>query len=384
LTPPNRTPEPLVSVLMPVWNRAHFVPRAIESVRGQTLDQWELIVIDDGSTDEPAEVIKPYLTDARVRYVRLPQNRGLGAALNIGFEQARASRIAYLPSDDVYYSEHLASLARALDECPRANLAFSGARHHYNRDAMGVIDGYSLQLVQVMHRRTARRWIEREELVTDDLSRMLWNRLQDHGSFVGSGRVTCEWVDHPDQLHKLLREPVGGINPFRQRFAIQHPLRFHTSVGNPIDEPKLYAKMRVRPETPRSKDGLNILLVGELAYNADRVLALEERGHRLFGLWMREPYWYNSVGPLPFGHVEDIPHGNWRERVRKLKPDVIYALLNWQTVPFAHEAQSQARYSFHLAFQRRAVHLFGERHLARACRAAPIERCLHLLESGDA
>jgi hypothetical protein len=51
---------------------------------------------------------------------------------------------------------------------------------------------------------------------------------------------------------------------------------------------------------------------------------------------MNDPYWYNAVGPLPFGHVQDIPQENWIEAVRKLQPDIIYALLNWQAVPFAH------------------------------------------------
>jgi hypothetical protein len=67
------------------------------------------------------------------------------------------------------------------------------------------------------------------------------------------------------------------------------------------------------------------------------VLALEEQGHKLYGLWMRDPYWYNTVGPLPFGHVEDLPRANWRQAVRRLRPDIIYAQLNWQAVPFAHE-----------------------------------------------
>jgi hypothetical protein len=52
---------------------------------------------------------------------------------------------------------------------------------------------------------------------------------------------------------------------------------------------------------------------------------------------MRQPYWYNTVGPLPFGHVTDLPYTNWPEAVRKLQPDLIYALLNWQAVPFAHQ-----------------------------------------------
>lgn len=77
--------------------------------------------------------------------------------------------------------------------------------------------------------------------------------------------------------------------------------------------------------------------MGELAFNPDRVLALEERGHRLYGLWIEHPWWLNTVGPLPFGHVEDLPRSDWRNAIRALQPDIIYALLNWQAVPFVHE-----------------------------------------------
>jgi hypothetical protein len=108
-------------------------------------------------------------------------------------------------------------------------------------------------------------------------------------------------------------------------------------VGNYIDEVEHYRRFRERANTPLAPDGLKILLVGELAYNPERVLALEERGHKLYGLWTPDPYWYNTVGPLPFGHVEELPRSNWREAVRTIRPDVIYALLNWQAVPFAHE-----------------------------------------------
>jgi len=67
------------------------------------------------------------------------------------------------------------------------------------------------------------------------------------------------------------------------------------------------------------------------------VLALEERGHRLYGLWTPSIHWFNTIGPLPFGHVEDLPGKHWREAIDRLKPDIIYALLNWIAVPFAHE-----------------------------------------------
>ena len=328
---------PSVSVLMPTYKQQHFLCRAIESLRAQTLADWELIVVDDGSPDETSLVIAPYLSDARIHYQRLESNRGLGFALNYAISLAQAPLIAYLPSDDVYYADHLQSLLSCLRDSPRAILAYSGARYHYNRLASGQIPGVPLQLAQVMHRRTPDRWVEREELTTDDLERMFWVKLRARGKFLGTERISCEWVNHPYQRHKILQEPLGGINTYRSYYQVGRPLRFHSSVGNCIDEVEQYRRFRDRPDTPPTGDGLRILLVGELAYNPERVLALEERGHRLYGLWMPDPYWYNTVGPLPFGHVEDIPASCWRQAIRAIQPDVIYALLNWQAVPFAHQ-----------------------------------------------
>jgi len=328
---------PQVSVLMPTYEHESFIRRALDSLLAQTLEAWELVIVDDASPDATAQVVEPYLADPRIRYHRLRQNAGLGTALNHAMAQANAPLIAYLPSDDLIYRDHLQTLADCLNKNELASLAFSGVRHHYNRTAPGPIDGYPLQLVQVMHRRIEERWLERPELVTDDLERMYWRHLRKSGDFVGTGQVTCEWVEHPRQRHRLVQEPVGGINLYRQKFNVPYPLRFHTTVGNRIDEVEHYRRFRERPDTPMAPDGLKILLVGELAYNADRVLALEELGHKLYGLWMPEPYWYNTVGPLPFGHVEDLPRANWQETVRQVRPDVIYALLNWQAVPFAHE-----------------------------------------------
>jgi hypothetical protein len=185
------------------------------------------------------------------------------------------------------------------------------------------------------------RWLERTRLVTDDLDRMYWARLRRHGGVRGSGLVTAEWVHHPGQLTALIREPIGGINPFRAHYGITHPLRFRTSVGDPIDEVAHFQPFRDRPSTPPAADGLRILLVGELSYNSERILALEERGHRLWGLWTPQPHWYTMVGPVPFGHVSELPGArtDWAAAIRRLAPDVIYGLLNWHAVPFAAEVR---------------------------------------------
>jgi hypothetical protein len=335
--PPSPAGPPRVSVLMPSYGQAHFIGRALDSLLAQTHADWEAVIVDDGSPDDTAGVVAPYLADGRVRYVKLARNAGLGAALNVALTQARAPLVAYLPSDDVYYRDHLQQLADCLDHSPDAVLAFSGVRHHYNRSTPGALEGCWLQLVQCMHRRGDERWTERDELESDDLERLYWSRLRPLGAFVGSGAVSCEWLHHPAQRHKLMQEPNGGLNPFRSYYRVTQPLRFHTSTGNAVDEVEQYRQPRERPATPPATDGLKILLVGELAYNADRVLALEELGHVLYGLWTPEPAWFNAVGPMPFGHVQDLPRENWREAIAALQPDLIYAQLNWQAVPFVHQ-----------------------------------------------
>jgi glycosyltransferase involved in cell wall biosynthesis len=325
-----------VAVLMPAFEHAHFIERALASLVAQSHAQWELAIVDDGSTDGTRETVRRWLDDPRIRYHRTRENRGLGAALNCALDRTSAPFVAYLPADDLYHRDHLASLIAALAADDGAVLAYSHVRHHYSRVAPGVIDGYPLQLVQTMHRRREARWVERDELVTDDLERMYWAKLRAHGSFVNSGRLTCEWVDHPDQRHKIIREPVGGINAYRVRYRVRTPIRFHSTAGNRIDEVEQYRHYRERPRPLPSPQGLRILLVGELAYNADSVVALEEQGHRLFGLWMPDPYWFNTVGPLPFGHCENLDPARLRDEIARVAPDVVYALLNWQAVPFAH------------------------------------------------
>ncbi len=323
---------------MPTFDGSSFIRRALLSLSAQELTDWELVVVDDGSTDDTSDVVAPVLDPRRCTLVHSAENRGLGAALNTGLEHSTAPFVAYLPSDDVLDPGHLASLLELLLEDERAVLAFSGIRRHHGRDETGgVIPESGLQLVQVLHRRTSDRWLERTELVTDDLEVMFWGALHAHGRFVGTGRVTCEWTDHPLQRHKLIRESLGGgLNVYRRRFRVAEPLRFRSSEGELLDEVELYQRFRERPATSPAEDALRILLVGELAYNPERVLALEERGHRLSGLWTPDGVGFNSVGPVPFGHVEEVPLASWEADIRRIRPDVIYALLNWQAIPFAH------------------------------------------------
>ena len=323
-----------VSVLLPTFDRAAFLPQALGSLAASTLEAWELVVIDDGSTDDTAAVLEPWCADPRVRYERSERRRGLGAALNRGLALATAPLVAYLPSDDAYLPEHLETLVGLLERHPQAVGAVGALLRGPE------VTTQPPQLVQVVHRRLDERWVEDTELVTDDLDRLYWSRLRSHGPLLDSGTPTCSLTDHPDRRSRRIRESTGGgINPFRGRYQPQHPLVFQSSEGDLTDEVERYERFRPG-RRPASADGLKILLVGELAYNPERVMAFEERGHQLFGLWTPTPWLYSTVGPLPFGSCQDLPATGWREAVRELRPDVIYALLNWQAIPFAHEVLS--------------------------------------------
>ena len=156
-----RATFPSISVLMPTYEQSRFIRRALDSLLAQTLTDWEAIIVDDGSQDATAQAVSSYLHDDRICYHKFSENKGLGKALNEGLANAKAPLVAYLPSDDVYYRDHLHSLKTCLETATESVLAYAGVRHHYNRHAVGRIPGFPLQLVQCLHRKTAVCWTER-------------------------------------------------------------------------------------------------------------------------------------------------------------------------------------------------------------------------------
>ena len=97
--------RPLISVVMPVYNGEHYLREAIDSILDQTFTDFEFIIIDDGSTDRSAKIIRGY-NDARIRFVR-QDNAGLPAALNKGIELSSGKYIARMDADDISYPERL-------------------------------------------------------------------------------------------------------------------------------------------------------------------------------------------------------------------------------------------------------------------------------------
>lgn len=109
--------DPTVSVVLPTYNRAHTVRRAIDSVLSQSYEDFELIVVDDGSTDDTVAVVNS-VSDDRVQYLRFPENRGANVARNAGIREADGEYIAFQDSDDTWRPKKLELQVAAFDQAP--------------------------------------------------------------------------------------------------------------------------------------------------------------------------------------------------------------------------------------------------------------------------
>ena len=120
--------NPTVSVIIPTYNRAHLIGRAIQSVLNQTYQDFEVIVVDDGSTDNTEEVIKEYQEqDRRIRYIRHEKNKGGSAARNTGIKLAKGKYIGLLDDDDEWLPEKLEKQMRKFqNSSEKVGVIYSG------------------------------------------------------------------------------------------------------------------------------------------------------------------------------------------------------------------------------------------------------------------
>lgn len=97
----------LVSIIMPSYNTGKFIKETIESVLAQTYTNWELLIVDDCSTDDTDDVLKDYLTDERIHYFKNEKNSGAAVSRNKALSNAKGRWIAFLDSDDLWLPDKL-------------------------------------------------------------------------------------------------------------------------------------------------------------------------------------------------------------------------------------------------------------------------------------
>lgn len=111
------TPMPEVSVILPTYNRAKTLHRAIQSVLNQTFGDFELIIVDDGSTDDTEEAIKAF-RDNRIKYIKCKENKGAPVARNTGIGLAEGEYVAFQDSDDEWLPEKLEKQMKIFETTP--------------------------------------------------------------------------------------------------------------------------------------------------------------------------------------------------------------------------------------------------------------------------
>lgn len=99
--------QDLVSIVMPSYNTAEFIGSSIKSVLNQTYTNWELLIVDDCSTDNTDDVVKPFLEDSRIKYFKNERNSGAAVSRNRALREAKGRWIAFLDSDDLWYPDKL-------------------------------------------------------------------------------------------------------------------------------------------------------------------------------------------------------------------------------------------------------------------------------------
>jgi glycosyltransferase involved in cell wall biosynthesis len=186
---------PLVSVIMPTFNRADTIRRAVRSVQAQTFTDWELIVVDDGSTDNTVALIEG--RDPRLKLIR-QENQGTAGARNAGLSASAGSYIAFLDSDDEWLPHHLELCVSFLEAFPGEQFVTNELWEDLGRGS--IVNHYRAELEEYyprMARKVGSRLLDLPPAEQDDYLRVYQSR-QPIGEW---GRAIVERTPYQDVFH---------------------------------------------------------------------------------------------------------------------------------------------------------------------------------------
>ena len=125
----NEIVKNLVSIITPCYNSSDYISDAIDSVINQEYKKWEMIIVDDFSSDDSVKIVKKYIEkDSRISIIQLDFNKGPGYARNQAIKKAKGQYYAFLDSDDLWHSQ---KLQRQIQFMNQKNIAFSYAKYNF-------------------------------------------------------------------------------------------------------------------------------------------------------------------------------------------------------------------------------------------------------------
>lgn len=208
---------PKVSILMPVYNGGQLLPEAIKSVLGQDFADWELLVINDGSTDQSGKIIFGYTRrDSRIQQIVHSVNLGLIASLNEGLKMASGVFIARLDSDDTWSDvSKLRKQAAFLEQYPKVGLVGTFARIHGHNKGQGRILKYPVSVASIRKQILIRNcFVHSSVMFRRQLAQQCGNYnpqekyAEDYGLWLRLGLV-AEFCNIPEIMVNYYVNPAG-------------------------------------------------------------------------------------------------------------------------------------------------------------------------------
>ncbi len=305
LEPPADAPPaaPLVSIVLPTWNRRDLLRDAVASVQAQVYRHWELLVVDDGSTDGTDALAAGWNADARIRCLRQP-HRGVSAARNRGLAESRGELIAYLDSDDLWYPAFLARVVAAMAKAPERQCAYGATL------LVGGPDG-----TRILHLPT-----DRERLMTGNVIPMtsfvhrrgLYERL---GGFDESLKRLVDWdlvLRYTADAEPLAVPVIGGCYRMGDWQRISS------------EESQALATYRVRRKHGRAAGPpVRVLYALEFfpqlseTYVTTEIADMQRRGVTI-------EVWTEHEAPVPYPTDVPIRRGGLEDALRTFRPDVVH------------------------------------------------------------
>lgn len=206
-----------VSVLMPVYNAEKYLKEAIDSILNQTFEDFEFLIIDDGSTDESAAIVESY-KDPRIRFFRNKENLGISPTLNKGIKLASTNFIARMDADDVSYQDRLRKQFLYLEEHPECAMVATRARVVSEAGKFIRLDNlkpehyyYNLNFIcwiyhsTVMYRKTAVMDVNFYTATYAEDFELFWQILRRHKIYVLQ-EVLLDYRETAQSLHQVLKK----------------------------------------------------------------------------------------------------------------------------------------------------------------------------------
>lgn len=309
---------PIVSIVLPTYNRAAVIGDAIESVLAQSFTRWELLIVDDGSSDDTKSVVARYAGDERIRYSS-QEHLGCSAARNHGLRLARGELIAHLDSDNLWYPDFLLAAASALQTLAGVDLVYG----------VLVTDAHALEDSSLLHVP-----FNRERLLASnyiDLNTTVHRRslYELHGGF-------------DEKLHRLVDWDLV-LRYTRERAALAIPVlgaRYRVCDGHRISDivPAAPHWIAVKKKWPPGADAPRkprvLYVVWHYPQLSESYLEGDVRKMRAWGAHVEVWRAVKPASPYPV----DIPihDGSLEEAVRAARPDVIH--IHWLSFALSQDA----------------------------------------------